>query len=255
MVFQEPDVPESYIEQVQMLQNMAVSVAENRSLHGPSYASIRANLRANQTLWNLAPPFIRTCRDEQQVRSHLRGVAHGSGSWAIRRDHIYEAFRPLLDHLEGAHRTPLDASASEVLSSFDAEGVHRAWERALERRLADPEGAVTAARTLVETVCKRILEEAGVPYREADDLPQLYRSTSQTLQLAPSQHSEVAFRSILGGCHTVVQGLGTLRNRIGDAHGQGRHAVRPAPRHAALAVNLAGAMATYLVETWLARSV
>ena len=42
----------------------------------------------------------------------------------------------------------------------------------------------------------------------------------------------------------------TLRNRIGDAHGQGRNPVRPAPRHAALAVNLAGSVATFLVETW-----
>jgi hypothetical protein len=50
-----------------------------------------------------------------------------------------------------------------------------------------------------------------------------------------------------------VETRGTLRNRIGDAHGRGGKPVQPAPRHAALAVNLAGAMATFIVETWQAK--
>jgi hypothetical protein len=36
----------------------------------------------------------------------------------------------------------------------------------------------------------------------------------------------------------------------GDAHGQGRNPIRPTPRHAELAVNLAGTMAAFLVSTW-----
>jgi hypothetical protein len=170
----------------------------------------------------------------------------------VRRNHIYETFQPLLDHLERTNVAPADLSISETLSSFDPDGVHRAWERALERRKLDPEGAITAARTLLESVCKRILDEAGEAYGD-DDLPKLYGKTARALNLAPSQHTEDAFKAILGGCHTVVQNLGTLRNRIGDAHGQGRNPVRPAPRHAALAVNLAGSMATFLVETWQER--
>jgi hypothetical protein len=39
-------------------------------------------------------------------------------------------------------------------------------------------------------------------------------------------------------------------NRIGDAHGRGVDAVRVEPRYARLAVNMSGAMATFLVETW-----
>lgn len=37
---------------------------------------------------------------------------------------------------------------------------------------------------------------------------------------------------------------------MGDAHGRGADAVRVEPRYARLAVNLSGAMATFLVETW-----
>ncbi len=141
-----------------------------------------------------------------------------------------------------------------TLSSFDPEHVHLVWQKALNRRASDPEGAITAARTLLESVCKHILDEAGVPYGDKDDLPKLYRLTSSSLLLAPEQHSEEVFKQILGGCKSVVEGLGALRNRVGDAHGQGKlRRIKPAPRHAEMAVNLARTVATFLVSTWQVR--
>jgi hypothetical protein len=50
---------------------------------------------------------------------------------------------------------------------------------------------------------------------------------------------------ILGGVHSVVEGLANFRNRLGDAHGQGKHLVTPLPRHAELAVNMAGSVASF----------
>jgi hypothetical protein len=61
------------------------------------------------------------------------------------------------------------------------------------------------------------------------------------------------FKQILGGCTAVVEGLGSLRNRLSDSHGKGKAPVKPATRHAELAVNLAGATATFLVATWKVR--
>ena len=52
----------------------------------------------------------------------------------------------------------------------------------------------------------------------------------------------------------MVQNLGSFRNKVSDAHGQGKHPVKPLPRHATLAVNLAGAMSTFLIETWNAKN-
>ena len=53
----------------------------------------------------------------------------------------------------------------------------------------------------------------------------------------------------------LVNGIGTLRNRFSDAHAPGgKMLVRPAERHAKLAVNTAGAVATFLVETYLERA-
>jgi hypothetical protein len=145
---------------------------------------------------------------------------------------------------------PGDPGISDSLASFDEQGIHAVWQRAMARRETDPEGAITLSRTLLEGVCKHIIEGAGRTFAEKDELPKLYRNAAECLNLAPDQHTEDAFRRILGGCQTIVEGLGSIRNKLSDAHGRGPSSVRPKARHATLAVNLAGAMATFLVNTW-----
>jgi uncharacterized phage infection (PIP) family protein YhgE len=155
-----------------------------------------------------------------------------------------------MDHLEGKAAAPSDAVASDTLQTFDAEGVHAVWTKALSRRNTDPEGAITVARTLLETVAKRILDETEQSYSDKDDLPKLYSMAAKALNLAPDQHTEEPIKAILGGAMNLVNGIGTLRNRLSDAHGRGgKLPVRPSSRHASLAVNTAGAIATFLVET------
>jgi hypothetical protein len=106
---------------------------------------------------------------------------------------------------------------------------------------------------MLESTCKTLLDDLGIAYRERDDRPALYRKLSSALGLAPSAHTEEQFKAILGACNTVVQELGSLRNRVSDSHGPGRKSYRPAARHAALAVNLAGSMALFLIQTHEAR--
>ena len=164
------------------------------------------------------------------------------------RDIRWGALLPTVRH------SPAAASVEENLAYLDAAHVHEAWQKALRRKSTDPEGAITAARTLIESVCKGILDSVAVSYDDSLDLPKLYKLTAEQLKLAPSQHTEEVFKQILGGCFSVVNGLGTVRNRLSDAHGKGKTAARPAERHAELAVNLAGAVATFLIATWAARS-
>jgi len=232
---------------------MAISASRQGGIDEIAYRAVRKGFMDDMTMKPLLPDFVRISRDCNDLWSYFTGLASGSGSYAIRERHIRESFAPILDYLENAHSSPSDRETTDVLTRFDAEGVGQAWAKALERRKNDPDGAITAAKTLVETVCKHILDDGGESYGLNDDLPKLYGKAARLLNLAPSQHTEDAFKAILNGCHTVVQNLGTLRNRIGDAHGQGRAPVRPTPRHAALAVNLAGAMATFLIETWVAK--
>ncbi|MAZ18841.1 MAG: hypothetical protein CL535_21260 [Ahrensia sp.] len=146
--------------------------------------------------------------------------------------------------------SPSDRDISIILSAFDIDTVHTRWQQALDRRESDPEGAITLARTLLEDVCKWIITEADEEYLEKDDLPALYKKLAKVINLAPDNHTEAIFRQILGSCQSVVESLGALRNKISDAHSRGPKRAKPAPRHAQLAVNLAGTMATFLVSTW-----
>jgi hypothetical protein len=241
------DIPESPLEQARMIENIIVAACEGDRTSDRLYRQLRGMLLQKPRIKALLPPFVRTCRDLNHFWSYIKGH---SGQWEPRRVHVRGAMTPLIDYLEGSYRTPADPIVSEVLQSFDADGVHRVWTKALERRHTDPEGAITSARTLLETVCKRVLDETGTDYDDKDDLPALYRAVATKLNIAPSKHTEETFKRILGGATSVVEGLGSLRNKIGDAHGQGKKAVRPSARHAQLAVNMAGTMATFIVETW-----
>jgi abortive infection Abi-like protein len=242
--------PATPLEQARTLENILVSACEGVANDAGMYQQLRAELMQDPVLRSLLPEFVRTCRDLKHFWGYIKGYAP---KWEPRRVHVRDGMTPVFDHLEGANKAPVDTVASDVLQKFDADGVHAVWEKALARRHTDPDGAITSARTLLETVCKRILDEAGETYSDKDDLPAIYRQVALKLQIAPSQHTEDAFKRILGGATSVVEGLGSLRNKIGDAHGQGGKAVRPSARHAQLAVNLAGAMATFLVDTWIAR--
>ena len=243
---------ENDFERAEFLQNLLVSFSTGGGGDLYQYQELRSHFLDRTDTKPLVPDFVRKHRDLSQ---YWQFIKFEFGTYAERRTYIWDAFRPLLDYLESGVVTPSHAAVSEGLTRFDEEGVQAVWSKALERRKSDPEGAITAARTLLETVCKHILDETGTEYdsRKAD-LPELYRKTAAALQLSPSQHTHEVFKQILGGCTSVVIGLGTLRNRIGDAHGQGKRPIKAAPRHAELAVNLSGSLALFLVETWASRT-
>ena len=135
-----------------------------------------------------------------------------------------------------------------ALRSLEVEDVHREMERIAASVDADPADAITAARALLESVCKVILEERGAEFRESDDLPTLYRKAASALNLDPAHH-DLIYRQTLGGLVSAVHGLAELRNKLGDAHGKGRAAIRPRPRHARMIVGAAFTVAGFLAET------
>lgn len=241
---------EELLVKIEMLKNMLVARATGESADEGDYQILRQELLAHPLLKDKLPRFVRTCRTFGEFWPFIKDKF---GTYAERRGFLGEQFNPVLTFLEDQVAAPADSAADEVLGQVDTPHVQAVWRKALERRANDPEGAITSARTLLETTCKHILDEAGVEYNDSADLPSLYSLTAKTLNLSPSQHSEDIFKQILGGCHSVVQGLGALRNSLSDAHGKGKKAPKPASRHAALAVNLAGAMASFLIETWEAR--
>lgn len=146
--------------------------------------------------------------------------------------------------------TPGAQAAQESLQKLeDWETVNRSWQAALTKVQDDPDGAITATRTTLESVCKHICDERGVKYEDGWDLTRLYKTASSAMQVAPDQHSEQIIKQILSGAATLVGGLAAMRNALSDAHGRGKGSVGPAPRHAKLAVNAGFAIAGFLIDT------
>lgn len=237
-------------DQAEALQNLLIAHATGSSESNQEYARLRSLLMSNSSVGALTPRFVRNCRNLDQFWQFIKFELP---SYAERRRLVWDAFRPVLETLERASTSPADHIFADKLRTVDASHVQSAWTKALERRTTDPEGAITSARTLIESVCKHILDESGTDYDDGAELPKLYKATAEALNLAPSQHTESVFKQVLGGCTSVVEGLGSLRNRLSDAHGKGKVGSKPAPRHAELAVNLSGALATFLLATWEAR--
>lgn len=148
--------------------------------------------------------------------------------------------------------TPI-ASFAAAAKTLTWSTVSQDWSKALTRIKDDPAGAITSARSLLESVCMHILDDREIPYDKDGDLQRLYRATSRALTLSPDQQAEGVFRQVLGGCVTVAIGLAGMRNRFSDAHGQGQGDAEAEVRHARLAVNAAGTIALFLIESHLAQ--
>ena len=241
------DADGEFFVQVVTLQDGLIAWATGESFDETTYRRYRGQLVARHDLRHLVPPFVRKCRTLAQFWGWIK---EEKPTYADRRRLIWEGFGPLIDHLEHGNRTPSEEAISVTLASLDAAGVSRMWQTALDRRVHDPEGAITLAKSLLEAVCKHVLDGLDIQYDVHTDLPKLWSLASKQLKLAPSQHQEEVFRVILGNCQAVVGNLAAVRNKLGDAHGHGRRPVKPQPRHAELAVNLSGSMASFLVATW-----
>lgn len=146
--------------------------------------------------------------------------------------------------------SPSDSDIELTLQNLDSEYIRSVWNKALSRRATDPDGAITSAKTLVEAVCKHILNSLLVQYPPNQDIVSLYHLVAEQLNISPSQHIDKNLKRILGSCQAVVTGIAFLRNHLGDAHSKEPGGVVPTRAAAELAVNLAGAMATFLVNTW-----
>ncbi|MBS0466053.1 MAG: abortive infection family protein [Proteobacteria bacterium] len=122
--------------------------------------------------------------------------------------------------------------------------------RKCEEKLAagDYTGAITNARSLVESVLVGIAKDLDSSAPEYDgNLQALYKRVQKQLNLEPDRKDiSDSLRQILSGLVSVVGGLASIRNKMGDAHAL---SYRPSRHHAKLAVYTAVTLADFLFET------
>lgn len=228
------------------LEQCMTEYATGYKIEEKNYVSLRAKLVGQPIIQGLIPDFVVACRSLLQFWDFITAKY---STYKERRSFIRQQFGPLLLYLESGDRAGHQQLVTRSLLNFDHNHVNDMWSKALDRRIDDPEGAITAARSLIETVCKHILSERSIVYEDDGSLQKLYKVTAHELHLSPDSHREDIFKQILGGCNTAVHGFASLRNHFGDAHGQALGAVKPSKRHAELAVNLAGTFASFLIQT------
>lgn len=148
------------------------------------------------------------------------------------------------------------AALQEHTDRLNLETLRRDFDRAVSQADQDPEDAITAACSTLESVCKCLLDELGQPYPNKMDVAGLMREIQKHLNLSPGRTDlpaeiEHDVKMVLQGISTVAQGIGALRTHAGDAHGRGkRQTSRVDSRIARLAIHAASTISVFLIETW-----
>jgi hypothetical protein len=98
----------------------------------------------------------------------------------------------------------------------------------IERAVIENPGlAFDLAKTLVESVCRAVLDDRSLSSSPDDDLPRLFKVATNNLPFLPVEASAKAeirrsLAQTINGLHTAVQGICELRNQCGFAsHGSG----------------------------------
>ena len=232
----------SDLELVEYMQSILISRATGGEFDGVNYKYIRNKLIKNQIYEKYLPRWIKIYRDGDSFWNFIKGKFD---NYKERRIFINSELANLIYFIETKQTSPINDNIT-----FDNTYINEQWQKAIDRKEQDPAGAITAARSLIESVLKYILDEQKIKYKKNVELSELYKKVAESLNMAPEQHQEPIFKQILGGASGVVNGLSPFRNKLGDAHGEPEFKIKPKERHSELAVNLAGSMAIFLYKTF-----
>lgn len=125
-------------------------------------------------------------------------------------------------------------------------------EAKIDQRLtaADLDGAITAARTMLEAVLVELEKQlTGTPGDYKGDLPRQFKAVAKRLRIDDERTDlDDNFKQVARGLVQVVNGLAPIRNKMSDGHARER---KPELHHARVIVNAAKTFATFLVESYL----
>lgn len=139
---------------------------------------------------------------------------------------------------------------SDKISSITLRGVRENWCKIASRMPGAPASAITAARTLLESTCKTILNERGEMPDNSGDLGRLVKQTRKAVGI-DDLTAEDAIKQVIGGVTSIVNGVAAASNVGGDRHGKiGGTAVNDVS-FAELVINTCGTIVVFLVQRHL----
>jgi hypothetical protein len=135
-------------------------------------------------------------------------------------------------------------------SAISLRGVREGWWKVASRMPASPSGAITAARTLLESTCKTILCEIGETPDKSGEIARLVKQTREAVGVSETAKDQPT-KQIFSGVTSIVLGVGGLSNLVGDRHGQvGGEDIKDVPL-AELVIHCCGAVAVFLTQRFL----
>lgn len=123
------------------------------------------------------------------------------------------------------------------------------WVTCITRLQHDPASAITAARTLIETLLKTIISERGQEPDHSGDLGRLMRQAQEVVGFDRAQDQPT--HQIISGLMNVINGIATISNRAGDRHGLVAGQSIDDPGLAQLCVHAAGTVGIAFIELHL----
>lgn len=152
---------------------------------------------------------------------------------------------------------PEDLSFVEHPDLTDSDALQQHLRRIARDLDRDPAAAIGACKELLETIFKSVLDARGVVHGKGpkfETFPQLFEMVDKALDLREKSvpgnaDASAGIRTAMKGLAQTVEGIGTVRNKIGTGHG---HEASPAERrHSRLVFNATVAVAEFISDSWL----
>jgi len=144
-------------------------------------------------------------------------------------------------------------SLKEILATRNLTSVEAEFQRSIDNVEKDPATGVTAACSMIESLCKVYIEDEGLPLPAQKDIMGLWKVVKSNLGLDPKKLEDQDIVKILSSLASIADGIGALRTHTSSAHGRGRKPYRLEPRHARLAIHGACSLVVFVIETWETR--
>jgi len=211
----------------------------------PRFAELRKELLASSYLGQEARDFFTRHRSLQQFWDR---TASQYSTYRERRAIVDSVFESTILRLEQGTASFVEVD-QDVLHGLDMTEASNILAKA-KRRLddGDIDGALTLTRTLLESVCKKILDSFGEPYSSGDTAQHLCKR-ALSLVVPESVRGREHFQHFTRSTLNIVEHISLYRAEQSDAHGTALE--KEIDDHqAAFALNLAGSTALFLIECY-----
>ena len=201
-------------------------------------------------------PIVRKDAVEQ---SHLAAAFNGHlrrDGWVLVEDIIVDGRPTYVPERTVRGLGTATQRIKAVAASLDSDNLYEDLRRLERIGDAEPGEAIGLAKEIVESCCKLILDDRGIPYDEKADIPKLLRLLRKEIKIMPDGIGEKAkaaneIREVLTSLGKIAHALGPIRNEYGKGHGRGRRFKGLEPRHARLAIGAASTFVDFVLDRHL----